>query len=177
MANGEEALRAALADPPDLILSDVMMPGLDGFELLKALARACGNGTIPVILLSARAGEESRVEGLDGGADDYLIKPFTARELLARVGAHLAMSAGEAEAEQALTESRATCGAPTRNCAAPMPTWSSSPIRPVTICRNRCARSPFTVSYWKRNSRTEAGWQRARNIWLTASTGRTAWRC
>ena len=105
--DGEAALRAALADPPDLILSDVMMPGLDGFALLKDLRAHPQTSTVPVVLLSARAGEESRVEGLDRGADDYLIKPFTARELLARVGAHLAMRRRRREAEQALRESRA----------------------------------------------------------------------
>ena len=68
-----------------------MMPGMSGFELVNELRRNPETRTIPIILLSARAGEESRVEGLTGGADDYLIKPFTARELLARVSAHLAM--------------------------------------------------------------------------------------
>jgi light-regulated signal transduction histidine kinase (bacteriophytochrome) len=85
-----------------------MMPGLDGFELLKELRGRKETSTVPVVLLSARAGEESRVEGLDSGADDYLIKPFTARELLARVGAHLAMHRRQVESERALTESRAT---------------------------------------------------------------------
>jgi signal transduction histidine kinase len=108
VANGAEALQSAIADPPDLILSDVMMPGLGGFELLKELRARKETSTVPVVLLSARAGEESRVEGLDSGADDYLIKPFTARELLARVGAHLAMHRRRAESEQALKESRAT---------------------------------------------------------------------
>lgn len=107
-ATGEEALMEAIANPPDLILSDVMMPGLDGFGLLSELRRHPDTKTIPVILLSARAGEESRVEGLDAGADDYLIKPFTARELLARVGAHLAMRKRREEAESAVKESRAT---------------------------------------------------------------------
>jgi signal transduction histidine kinase len=98
----------ALDDPPDLILSDVMMPGLNGFELVAALRRHDATRTIPVVLLSARAGEESRVEGLDAGADDYLVKPFTARELLARVGAHVAMHRRRREAELALQESQAT---------------------------------------------------------------------
>jgi len=89
VADGELALEAALRDPPDLILSDVMMPRLDGFGLLKALRRNETLRHVPIILLSARAGEESRIEGLDAGADDYLVKPFSARELLARVGALL----------------------------------------------------------------------------------------
>jgi signal transduction histidine kinase len=108
VANGEEALEAALADPPDLILSDVMMPTLDGFGLLEKLHAHAVTRTIPVVLLSARAGEESRVEGLGAGADDYLVKPFTARELLARVAAHLSMRRRRKEAEDALRESQAT---------------------------------------------------------------------
>ncbi len=92
VSDGKEALERARNNPPDLILSDVMMPDLDGFALLKALRAEPSTGTLPVILLSARAGEESRVEGIEAGADDYLVKPFTARELLARVTTHLAMS-------------------------------------------------------------------------------------
>jgi signal transduction histidine kinase len=108
VANGEEALQAALSDPPDLILSDVMMPRLDGFGLLEKLRAQPQTRTIPVVLLSARAGEESRVEGLGAGADDYLVKPFTARELIARVAAHLSMRRRRKEAEDALRESQAT---------------------------------------------------------------------
>jgi signal transduction histidine kinase len=108
VASGEEALRAAVSHPPGLILSDVMMPGLDGFGLLRELRARPETRTIPVVLVSARAGEESRVEGLGAGADDYLIKPFTARELLARVGAHLSMSRRRRQAEEALKESQAT---------------------------------------------------------------------
>ena len=108
VANGAEALKVALADPPELILSDVMMPLMDGFELVSELRKNPQTRTIPLILLSARAGEESRVEGLMGGADDYLIKPFTARELLTRVAAHISMRTRHAEAEAALKESQAT---------------------------------------------------------------------
>ena len=88
-ADGETALSIALNRPPDLVLADVMMPGLGGFELVRALRQAPSTREMPIILLSARAGEEARVEGMETGADDYLIKPFAARELLARVGAHL----------------------------------------------------------------------------------------
>jgi signal transduction histidine kinase len=102
VSNGEEALAAALAAAPDLVLSDVMMPILDGFGLLKALRGEEQTRTIPVILLSARAGEESHVEGLDAGADDYLIKPFTARELRARVQAHLSLTRMRRRVEQEL---------------------------------------------------------------------------
>jgi signal transduction histidine kinase len=92
VSDGRQALEHALQHPPDLILSDIMMPGMDGFALLKALRSEAATSTLPVILLSARAGEESRVEGIESGADDYLVKPFSARELLARVTTHLEMS-------------------------------------------------------------------------------------
>ena len=108
VSNGEQALKAALAAPPDLILADIMMPVLDGFGLLKELREHPDTKTIPVIFLSARAGEESKVEGLAAGADDYLIKPFTSRELLARAAAHLAMRRRILDAEKALRESQAT---------------------------------------------------------------------
>src|SRR6202140_5630979 len=89
VSNGEDAVRAARELNADLVLPDVMMPGLDGFGVLRALRSDPKTQSKPVILLSARAGEESRVEGLQAGADDYLVKPFASRELLARVGAHL----------------------------------------------------------------------------------------
>ncbi|MGH7826863.1 MAG: ATP-binding protein, partial [Candidatus Binatia bacterium] len=92
VANGEAALAAARRERPDLILADVMMPVMDGFELLRATREDQTLKTVPVIMLSARAGEEARVEGLGAGADDYLVKPFSARELLARVGAQVSMS-------------------------------------------------------------------------------------
>jgi CheY-like chemotaxis protein len=90
--NGEAALAAARQKPPDLVLSDVMMPGLDGFGLLRELRADPGSRDVPVIMLSARAGEESRIDGMDAGADDYLVKPFSARELLACVSARLQIS-------------------------------------------------------------------------------------
>ena len=100
VSNGRDALVSALQNPPDLVLSDIMMPHLDGFELLRALRANSQTNTVPVILLSARAGEESRVEGLEAGADDYLVKPFTARELVARVGTHMEMSRTRREATE-----------------------------------------------------------------------------
>src|SRR5579875_33288 len=90
--DGAAALKAAQEHLPDLVLSDVMMPGLDGFQLVRALRSNPRTSSIPIILLSARAGEESTVEGLESGADDYLVKPFSARELLARVSTHLEMA-------------------------------------------------------------------------------------
>ncbi len=88
-ADGASALTLARETRPDLILSDVMMPGMDGFALLRALRAAPATRGIPFVFLSARAGEEAVVEGLETGADDYLLKPFSARELLSRVRAHM----------------------------------------------------------------------------------------
>jgi PAS domain S-box-containing protein len=90
--DGVAALAAIRKQPPDLLLTDVMMPEMDGFELLRELRANPSTREIPTILLSARAGEESRVEGLEAGADDYLIKPFSARELVARVESTLKMA-------------------------------------------------------------------------------------
>ncbi|MGO4376689.1 ATP-binding protein [Pseudoduganella sp. RAF53_2] len=89
VSNGREALAEAARQRPDLIISDVMMPELDGFGLLAALRDSETLHDIPVMLLSARAGEEARIEGLRAGADDYLVKPFSARELMTRVDSHL----------------------------------------------------------------------------------------
>jgi signal transduction histidine kinase len=100
--DGAAALRAALADPPDLVLTDVMMPQLDGFGLLAALRQDDRTRTIPVIMLSARAGEEAGIEGIDAGADDYLVKPFSARELIARVTGCLTLAQLRQEAAQQL---------------------------------------------------------------------------
>ncbi|HEX6805888.1 MAG TPA: ATP-binding protein [Terriglobales bacterium] len=92
VADGKQALKAIRLLRPSMVLSDVMMPLLDGFGVLRELRRDPELASTPVILLSARAGEESQVEGLQAGADDYLPKPFTARELLARVETHLRMA-------------------------------------------------------------------------------------
>ena len=104
VADGSAALDEIRRRSPDLVLSDVMMPGLDGFQLLAVLRKDPDLRELPVILLSARAGEEARVEGLDAGADDYLTKPFSARELLARVGANLTLSRARREAAEALRQ-------------------------------------------------------------------------
>ncbi|MCG6204495.1 response regulator [Rhodopseudomonas sp. HC1] len=89
VGDGVAALEAAWKHRPDLVLSDIMMPRLDGLNLLKALRNDPRLSDVPVIFLSARAGEEAKVEGLEAGADDYLSKPFSARELLARVRSNL----------------------------------------------------------------------------------------
>lgn len=98
VSNGVAALAAIRHHLPDLVLTDVMMPELDGFGLLRELRTNPQTQELPVILLSARAGEESRLEGLEAGANDYLVKPFSARELLARVEATLKLSQVRQEA-------------------------------------------------------------------------------
>ena len=100
--DGEAALSAIHELRPDLLLTDVMMPRLNGFELLAALRAEPKFRDMPVIMLSARAGEEARVEGLDAGADDYLVKPFAARELLARVRSNLELARIRREAAEQL---------------------------------------------------------------------------
>jgi PAS domain S-box-containing protein len=92
VADGRQALEAARELRPALVLTDIMMPRLDGFGLLRAIRDDVALASTPVILLSARAGEEWRVQGLHSDADDYLVKPFTARELLARVAMHVRMT-------------------------------------------------------------------------------------
>jgi PAS domain S-box-containing protein len=101
-SDGLAALDAMRKTRPDLVLADIMMPRLDGIGLLSALRADPDLVEIPVILLSARMGEEARIEGLRVGADDYLVKPFSARELVARVQSHLSLSRIRSEYAAAL---------------------------------------------------------------------------
>ena len=98
VSNGAAALEAIGRQRPDLVLADVMMPELDGFGLLQAIRADPGLRLVPVILLSARAGEEATTEGLSAGANDYIVKPFSARELLVRVSSTLAFATAAREA-------------------------------------------------------------------------------
>jgi signal transduction histidine kinase len=91
-SDGQEALKVMRILTPDIVVSDVMMPRLDGFGLVRAIRSNPETASLPVILLSARAGEESAIDGLNAGSDDYLIKPFSARELFARVRTHLQLA-------------------------------------------------------------------------------------
>ncbi|HLH51077.1 MAG TPA: response regulator, partial [Roseiarcus sp.] len=102
--DGEAALASARRVKPDLVISDIMMPRLDGFGLLSALRNDPDLREIPVLLLSARAGEEAKVEGLKSGADDYLTKPFSAREMLARVETNLRLARLREESARALRD-------------------------------------------------------------------------
>ena len=98
VADGAVALLCARAQVPDLVLAVVMMPELDGFGLLQALKAEQQTRAVPVILLSARAGEEASTEGMQKGADDYLVKPFSAKELVSRVVARVQIARARAEA-------------------------------------------------------------------------------
>jgi signal transduction histidine kinase/FixJ family two-component response regulator len=99
VADGEAALAAIEAHPPDLVLTDVMMGAVDGIELLRRLRARPQTKALPVVMVSARTGEEAKVEGLRAGADEYLTKPFSARELLARVDTQLKLARLRAAAE------------------------------------------------------------------------------
>ena len=108
VADGEAALQEALAQKFDLILSDIMMPKLDGFQLTQALRKNPQTKWLPIILLSARAGEEARIEGLAQGADDYLVKPFSAKELLAHIRTHVQLGRIRAELKKTVDELQQT---------------------------------------------------------------------
>jgi signal transduction histidine kinase len=107
VSNGADALDAIHRRRPDLVLSDVMMPVMDGMSLLRSIRQGPGIASVPVILLSARAGEEAQVDGLDTGADDYLVKPFSARELVARVSAALKVAKLRETSETLIRDERA----------------------------------------------------------------------
>ncbi|MVM34556.1 response regulator [Spirosoma sp. HMF4905] len=90
--NGADAIRQITTDPPQLILSDIMMPGMDGNQLLQRLKQSPVTASIPFIFLSARAGQEARIDGLEAGADDYLVKPFSGPELLSKVRTQISLN-------------------------------------------------------------------------------------
>ena len=125
--DGVQALAVAQRTLPDLILADVMMPGMDGLALLRALRADERTRTIPIVLLSARAGEEATIQGLASGADDYLIKPFSANELQARVAAQLSVARVR---QEALLKARAATRSREER-------WPLS----ATICAHRSPRS------------------------------------
>ena len=120
VADGEAALAAARRERPDLVLTDVMMPRLDGFALLKALRADESLRSIPVVVLSARAGEEARIEGLRSGADEYLAKPFSARELTARIAGLLELARLRREGDRQKNEFLAMLAHELRNPLAPI---------------------------------------------------------
>ena len=151
--NGVEALDEARAAHHDLIVSDVMMPEMDGIELLGAIRRDSQLATTPFILLSARAGEEAAVEGVSHGADDYVVKPFSAEELLARVRAHLAAAPLREHAWQ-ISEERFRAFAN----QVPIMIWQHDPSGAIVFSNDTC----FDLSKMPRDpeSQTPAGWRR-----------------
>jgi signal transduction histidine kinase len=125
VGDGVAALDSIEQQVPALVLTDVMMPNLDGFGLLRAIRAEPRTQHVPVIMLSARAGDEARVDGLEAGADDYVVKPFSARELVARVKTHLALAHARSKAESAARakdEFLALLGHELRNPLAPIVT-------------------------------------------------------
>ena len=128
VSDGAQAIESTRRIRPDLIIADVMMPLVDGFSLLRAVREDPDLFCTPVILLSARAGEESRVEGMQAGADDYIVKPFPGRELLARVESHLALFKLRREAQEEIRRSeerfRALVAASTEAIYQMSPDWT-----------------------------------------------------
>ncbi|GAB3930604.1 hypothetical protein GCM10028804_40970 [Larkinella terrae] len=105
--HGADALDQLAGLKPQLILSDVMMPVMDGKQLLRQLRQNPTTASIPLIFLSARAGQEARIDGLEAGADDYLVKPFSALELLTKVRTQISLEGSRRQATQALADSEA----------------------------------------------------------------------
>ena len=104
VADGAEGLKAAIDRPPDLVLLDLSLPGMDGIEVCRRLRKTDATASVPVIMITARIGEDDRVQGLDLGADDYIPKPFSPKEALARVRAVLRRSERFDDAEALVDE-------------------------------------------------------------------------
>ena len=111
VAAGKAALTAAIERPPDIIVLEAMLPDRDGYSLVKELRSIEGTRFIPIILLSARAGEDAALEGLEAGADDYLVKPFSGKAFLARVRSSLELARLRKESADQLTEANRALGA------------------------------------------------------------------
>ena len=103
VGSGPAALETAVASPPDLILLDVMMPGMDGFEVCRRLKADPLTHSVPIIMVTTRGEEIDRVIGLELGADDYMVKPISVRELILRVNAVLRRAAGPVEGDPSVT--------------------------------------------------------------------------
>lgn len=104
VSNGESGLKRALEAPPALILLDLNLPGMDGLEVCRALRKRPETASLPIIMLTARVGESERVAGLDLGGDDYITKPFSVKEVIARVRAVLRRSEGGSPEDEVLVD-------------------------------------------------------------------------
>ncbi|SCV70300.1 BQ2448_1694 [Microbotryum intermedium] len=134
VADGQTALDHVLKHPPSLIITDQMMPRLTGNELVAAIRANPATSLIPIIMLSAQAGTEARAEALERGCDDYLVKPFQARELLARVNVHMQLGLLRVELEKRVQErTRALIDSETRNRALAEKFLTLSTVSPVGI--------------------------------------------
>ena len=102
MPDGGQALAAAQGTPPDLVILDLMLPGLNGLNVCKALRADSRTFSVPILMVTARGEESERIVGLDSGADDYMVKPFSPNELMARVRALLRRTAPVARPKEAL---------------------------------------------------------------------------
>ena len=103
LTSGRDVLAQARREPPDVVLLDVMLPGMNGLELCRGLRSDTATALVPIILLTARDGEEERIAGLETGADDYITKPFSPKEVVARVRALLRRTHRTAPAAPSLT--------------------------------------------------------------------------
>ncbi|GAA5973125.1 hypothetical protein JCM11641_006280 [Rhodosporidiobolus odoratus] len=129
-----EALDYINRRPPSLLLTDSMMPHLSGMELTAALRRSAATALIPILMVSAQAGSEARAEALEGGCDDYLVKPFQARELVARVRVHLQLGLMRVELEKRVEErTRALIESEARNRALAERYSMLSTVSPVGV--------------------------------------------
>ena len=150
--NGRSALNLIRRHPPDLVVTDVMMPELDGFGLLREMRADPALQSLPVIMLSARAGEEARIEGVQAGADDYVIKPFSARELLARISAQVDMLHIRRDAQRRITESEERLQLAMKFAA--LGSWEFDPATGAGIASERvraifgCQSNEAPVGFW-----------------------------
>ncbi len=151
-ARGDRAVREILETGPDVVLLDVMLPGKNGFEILREVRAA--KPTLPIVMVTARGDERDRVDGLNRGADDYVVKPFSAREVLARIGAVLRRSA-ERPADVGVisfdgaTVSLARCEAARGGKTATLTTRDVDVLRLLSANRDRTiARDEFLRVVW-----------------------------
>ena len=149
-ADGEDALTCARRHPPDLVVSDVMMPRLDGLGLCRALRDDPETDFVPILLLTAKAATEDRLDGLAEACDDYLVKPFDVRELVARVGNLIAL---RQRLRERFAGPAATASAPQRRGPS-LPT-TPSPRRVRALIAAHLADERFDVAALARARRAE----------------------
>ena len=129
IADGAEGLRRALADPPDLVVLDLMLPSLGGLEVCRQLR---ASAPVPVIMLTARGEETDRITGLELGADDYVAKPFSPRELTARVKAVLRRATGPLDSAATKPSTLVTADAQAHGASVESKLQDSAPAAPTT---------------------------------------------